>query len=170
MATKWKSNVCTSLASPLLHKWKSMALMGRKGKWNIHDFILIPLVLFCVFSSCREMKTSLFLFNLLSSLFTRSTEKNTTSNVRVLPLTILVCQQKCTHKSILLAHVHRASKPHCALQCGESFCLAGERQEMGFERWEISWAYNFSFCASDPTLTKVRKSVSSSFSRLWNRL
>lgn len=104
------------------------------------------------------MKTSLFLFHFSSTLFTRSIKKcnfkSQTKYFPSLPPIISVCQQKCTHKPIMFTYVCTASKPHCALQRGESFCIAGGSRGMGSERWETSRAYHFPFCASDPTLTE----------------
>ena len=151
--------------------------MGRKGSWSIHDFILPsppPVFTLCIFQLQRNENIFIFVPFLralyLQDQLKQHNFKSQTKYFPSLPPIISVCQQKYTHKPIMFTYVHTASKPHCALQHGESFCIAGGSRRMGSERWETSRAYHFPFCASDPTLTEVREWVSSSLSRLWNRL
>lgn len=133
--------------------------------------LLLSIFILCIFSG-KEMKTSLFLFNFSETLFTiqKCNFKSETKYFLSLSPIISVCQQKYTHKPIMFTYVHTASKPHCALQCGESFWIAEEGKEMGSERWETFRACHFPFCTSDLKLTEAREQVSSSFSKLWNRL
>lgn len=168
---KWKSNLCTSLDSPLSWKWRSMAWGENKTEESRTSSFLSSIFILCIFS-CKEIKTVLFLLNFSGTLFTiqKCNFNSETKYFLFLSPIISVCQQKDAHKPIMFTYVHTASKPHCALQCGESFCIAEERKGMGSERWETFWAYNFPFCTSDLELTEAREQVSSSFSRLWNRL
>lgn len=168
---KWKSNLCASLGSPLSWKWRSMAVMGRKQNGRVQvSPLLLSIFILCIFS-CKEMKTFLFLFNFSGTLFTvqKCNFKSETKYFLSLSPIISVCQQKYTHKPIMFTYGHTVSKPHCALQCDESFCIAEERKEMGSERWETFWAYDFPFCTSDLKLTEAREQVSSSFSNLGTR-
>lgn len=170
---KWKSNLCANLASPRL--CKGHGSNGRKGKLKhpgLHPFPSTPLDFHSVYFQLQG-NGNIFIFVSLLKYSINSSKcnfKSQTKHFLSLPHIISVCQQKYTHKPIMFTYVHTASKPHCTLRRGESFCKAGGRRGMGSERWETFRAYHFPFYASDPKPTEFRKQVSSSLSRFWNRL
>lgn len=172
----WSGRTICALAQTLHHYvCERGGTNGEKGKLKylwFHLFSLLPSIfILCVFQLQRNICFCFISQALcLQDQLKKCNFKSQTKYLPSLPSIISVCQQKYTHKAIMFTYVHTASKPHCALQCGESFCIAGGNRRMGSERWETSQAYHFPFCASDSTLTEVREQISSSFSRFWNRL